>query len=210
MDVLATDGTLLLRRMNSADYGTMARWLSDPRVLTWFGGRDRPMSIMDIRAKYEPRLTGKVPTTCLIAESDGAPVGYIQFYRWKDYPADAAVLKVSTLDNPYGLDIFIGLPELWGTGLGGRMLRLLLRHLFDAIGVRRVALSAMSHNYRAQRAYARIGFRRVRLVPDAELHEGVARDEWLMIIDRRAFEQAAARAAVDPGPTATGTTEPHQ
>ncbi len=208
MDVLATEGSLVLRRMTSADYGTMARWLSDPRVLAWFGGRDRPMSIMDIQAKYEPRLSGQVPTTCLIAESAGSAVGYIQFYRWRDYPADASVLKVSTLDNPYGLDIFIGRPELWGTGLGRRMLRLLLRHLFDAIGVRRVALSAMSHNYRAQRAYTRVGFRRVRLVPDAELHEGVARDEWLMIIDRQAFVQAATRTGADQDSHAAGSIAP--
>jgi aminoglycoside 6'-N-acetyltransferase len=45
----------------------------------------------------------------------------------------------------------------------------------------------MSHNYRAQRAYQKAGFRRVRLVPDAEVHEGVARDEWLMVADRHSY-----------------------
>ncbi|MGA8113368.1 MAG: GNAT family N-acetyltransferase [Actinocatenispora sp.] len=190
MDVLATDGELTLRGMTEDDYGVMARWLSDPRVLAWFGGRDRPMSRIDIAEKYAPRLAGKVPTHCLIAETTDGPVGYLQFYRWKDYPADASVLGLSTMDDPYGLDLFVGRPELWGTGVGSRMVRLLLAHLFDTVGVRRVALSAMAHNYRAQRAYAKVGFRRVRLVPDAELHEGVVRDEWLMIADRNSFEQA--------------------
>ena len=192
MDVLATDGELVLRRMTAADYVTMARWLSDPRVLIWFGGRDRPMSTMDIKEKYEPRLAGRVPSTCLIAELDGDPIGYVQYYRWRDYQADASALGLSTLDNPYGLDIFIGRPELWGAGLGGRMLRALLGHLFGVIGARRVALSTLAHNYRALRAYARVGFRRVRLVPHAELHEGVSRDEWLMVIDRAGYRNGAA------------------
>jgi aminoglycoside 6'-N-acetyltransferase len=197
MDVLAADGDLVLRRMrdDDADYAVMARWLSDPRVLEWFGGRDRPMSKIDVCEKYRPRLSGKVPTTCLIAECGQKPVGYLQFYRWRDYPADATVLGLSTLDNPYGVDLFVGHPELWGTGLGSRMLRLLLGHLFDRAGARRVALSAMAHNYRAQRAYAKVGFRRIRLVPDAEVHEGVARDEWLMIADRNSY-----RAATVPAP----------
>lgn len=195
MDVLAKDGELVLRRMTAADYVTMARWLSDPRVLTWFGGRDRPMSAMDIEAKYEPRIAGQVPTTCVIAELAGEPVGYVQYYRWRDYQTDASALGLSTLDNPYGLDIFIGRPELWGAGLGSRMLRALLGHLFERIGTRRVVLSTLAHNYRAQRAYARVGFRRMRLVPDSELHEGVSRDEWLMVIDRAGYQ---ARIAV-PG-----------
>lgn len=192
MDVLASDGELVLRRMTAADYGTRARWLSDPRVLIWFGGRDRPMSTMDIKEKYEPRLAGRVPITCLIAELDGEPVGYVQYYRWRDNQVDASALGLSTLDNPYGLDIFIGRPELWGAGLGGRMLRALLGHLFDVVGARRVALSTLAHNYRAQRAYAKVGFRRVRLVPDSELHEGVSRDEWLMVIDRAGYRARAA------------------
>lgn len=200
MDVLATDGELTLRRMTEADYGVMSRWLSDPRVLAWFGGRDRPMSRLDIAEKYAPRLAGRVPTTCLIAEIGEEPVGYIQFYRWKDHHRDASVLGLSTIDDPYGLDLFVGRPGLWGTGVGTRMLRLLLAHLFDTIGTRRVALAAMAHNYRAQRAYRKVGFRRVRLVPDAEMHEGVVRDELLMVVDRASFAATTTPPAGDPGP----------
>lgn len=199
MDTLV-DGELALRPMREDDFPTMARWLSDARVLTWFGGRDRPMSLLDVTAKYRPRLAGTVPTTCLIAELDAVPVGYVQYYRWRDHSADAAVLGLSTLDNPYGLDLFVGRTELWGTGLGSRMLRLLLGHLFGTLGARRVALSAMSHNYRALRAYAKVGFRRVRLVPGAEVHEGVARDEWLMVTDRTSYARAGRTDADRAGP----------
>jgi aminoglycoside 6'-N-acetyltransferase len=190
MDAVSSDGELTLRPMVTGDFGTMARWLSDPRVLEWFGGRDRPMSYGDVRARYRPRLTGEQPTACVIAELAGRPVGYLQYYRWRDFPRDAAALRLSTLDNPYGLDLFVGEPELWGTGVGTRMLRLLLRHLFGTLGVRRVVLSTMTHNYRAQRAYAKAGFRKVRLVPAAEVHEGVARDEWVMVADRGTHRQA--------------------
>jgi aminoglycoside 6'-N-acetyltransferase len=190
MDAVVGDGDLLLRRMADGDYATMARWLSDPRVLEWFGGRDRPMSYGDVRTKYQPRLRGEVPTTCLIAELAGRPVGYLQYYRWRDYPQDAGTLRLSTLDNPFGLDLFVGEPDRWGTGVGTRMLRLLLGHLFGTLGARRVALSAMTHNYRAQRAYAKAGFRKVRMVPAVEMHEGVARDEWVMVADRASHRQA--------------------
>ncbi|BCJ38997.1 hypothetical protein Athai_65000 [Actinocatenispora thailandica] len=194
VDVLV-DGDLTVRPMVDDDFATMAGWLSDPRVLSWFGGRDRPMSLLDITAKYTPRLAGTVPVHCLIAEYHGMPVGYLQYYRWRDFTADAAALRLSTLDNPYGMDLFIGRPELWGAGLGSRMLRLVLDHLFGTLGARRVALSAMSHNYRAQRAYQKVGFRRVRLVPDAEVHEGVARDEWLMVADRNSYTHRDAADA---------------
>lgn len=184
MDALVSEGELTLRPMRAGDFATMARWLSDPRVLEWFGGRDRPMSYDDVRSKYLPRLTGQLPTACVIAELAGRPVGYLQYYRWRDFPRDAAALRLILLDNPYGVDLFVGEPELWGSGTGTRMLRLLLRHLFGTLGVRRVVLSTMTHNYRAQRAYAKAGFRKVRLVPGAEMHEGVARDEWVMVADR--------------------------
>jgi aminoglycoside 6'-N-acetyltransferase len=190
MEPLVSDSELALRPMVAGDFGTMARWLSDPRVLEWFGGRDRPMSYGDVRAKYRPRLAGEQPTVCVIAELAGKPIGYLQYYRWRDFPRDATALRLTTLDNPYGLDLFVGEPELWGTGTGTRMLRLLLRYLFGTLGVRRVALSTMTHNYRAQRAYAKAGFRKVRLVPAAEVHEGVARDEWVMVADRGSYRQA--------------------
>lgn len=200
MDVLASDGDLALRPMAMADCPVLARWLSDPRVLEWFGGRDRPMSLVDVRHKYGPRLRGEVPVRCLIAELAGQPIGYLQYYRWRDHPRDAAAIGLSTSDNPYGLDLFVGDPARWGTGLGGRLLRLLLGHLFDTVGTRRVVLTAMTHNYRAIRTYERVGFRRVRLVPGAEVHEGVARDEWVLVIDRAAYRVSSRAASGPPAP----------
>ncbi len=186
MVVVVRERELVLRslRDSAADYALLARWLSDPRVLEWFGGRDRPMSVRDVQARYRPRLHGDVPVHCLVTELDGRCVGYLQYYRWRDFPRDATALRLSTVDNPYGVDTFVGEPELWGTGLGTRALRLLVGHLFEDLHARRVALSVMAHNLRAQRAYQKVGFRKVRLVPANQLHEGVARDEWLMVARR--------------------------
>ena len=52
-------------------------------------------------------------------------------------------------------------PAWYGRGLGGEATRLMVRHGFEAVGLRRITLDVLARNPRAIRAYEQAGFRRI-------------------------------------------------
>jgi len=54
--------------------------------------------------------------------------------------------------------IFIAEAEYWSKGYGQEAMRLLLRHAFDDLGLRRVWLTVFDDNLRAIRSYEKCGF----------------------------------------------------
>lgn len=159
------------------DLCVMSRWLSDPRVLEFYEGRDNPHDVEMIRHAFIRKTTEKGETPCIV-ELDRRPVGYLQFY-----PVDAdGVVEygLNASETVYGLDQFIGEPDLWGRGVGRAMIRLVLEHLFREQGAQRVVLDPVVENLRAIRCYEACGFRRAKLLPGHEMHEGRLRDCWLM------------------------------
>ena len=167
--VLISDADLSLRLMrdDEDDYAQMSAWLSDPRVLEFYEGRDSPYSIEDVREQYSPRLMAAEGVTPCFIEYDKAAIGYVQFYPMEEI-------------NVWGLDQFIGVPELWNRGLGTRVVRLMVDYLFSTRGAVKCVLDPQAVNERAIRCYEKAGFRKVRLLPASELHEGEYRDCWLM------------------------------
>lgn len=187
MLIQSGDLTLRLMRDDEDDYATMARWLTDPRVLEFYEGRDNPFPIERVRQEYSPRVMANDGVTPCLFELDGAPVGYAQFYPIDEdgrieYDLDSS----KDLNGMFGIDQFIGQPELWGTGLGTRGVRLLLRYLFDDLAASEVILDPHTSNLRAIRCYEKVGFRKVKMLPAHELHEGFTHDCWLMSITRGA------------------------
>lgn len=57
-----------------------------------------------------------------------------------------------------GVGIFIGEEEHWSKGYGQQAMRLILRHAFSDLGLRRVYLTVLDDNPRAIRAYEKCGF----------------------------------------------------
>lgn len=185
---------LALRRLTPADAPLLAKWLSDPRVLEYYEGRDHPFDEAAIRAKFIARNESAI-TQCVVLHQ-GAPLGYVQFY-----PLDAADLAEYAYPpglRAFGMDLFIGEPEQWGRGLGTRLVAGVVGHLIAAHGAQRVTLDPHVDNPRAIRCYEKAGFRIVRLLPRHELHEGKWRDCWLM--ERAAPPALAPQSSA--GPTA--------
>ncbi|HYG73095.1 MAG TPA: GNAT family N-acetyltransferase [Actinomycetota bacterium] len=179
---VATDGELVLRRLRDdpEDYASMGRWLSDERVLEFYGGRDAPLDPTRAAADYLETTGPDGPTFGCVIELDARPIGYVQFYRWLDHPEDAARIGM-TEPGAYGIDLFIGEPELWGRGLGTRTVELVVRHLVEERAAMLMTLDPLTTNARAIRAYEKAGFRKDRIVTDTQLHEGEHRDLWLMV-----------------------------
>ncbi|MBA3825473.1 MAG: GNAT family N-acetyltransferase [Ktedonobacterales bacterium] len=174
--MLWQDGELALREITEDDVDLMARWLTDPAVLGYYEGRDRPHNADLVREVFFNAHVGD-ETRCIILAAQ-APIGYLQFYRVTGdevgeygYPLDAAL---------YGLDLFIGEPDYWNRGIGTRLLTGILPYLHEHQGAERVIVDPQMWNSRAIRSYEKAGFRKVRALPQHELHEGELRDAWLM------------------------------
>ena len=161
-----TDLSIRPLRDDDHDYELLSRWLSDPRVLEFYEGRDSPLSLEAARNEFSTQAMAEENNTPCIIEYRNEPIGYLQLYP-TDPPA-------------WGLDQFIGLPEHWNHGLGTRTVSLMLRYLFQVKLASKCVLDPHLTNLRAIRCYEKAGFRKVKLLPKHELHEGELRDCWLM------------------------------
>jgi aminoglycoside 6'-N-acetyltransferase len=183
MAELISDGELSIRLMRDEldDYQVMAKWLSDPRVLEFYEGRDHAMPLDQIQAEYAPHIRGEDDVAPCLIILESAPIGYLQFYRVGEDSRNSYGLAADyDLESVYGIDQFIGEVSCWNRGLGTRSVLLLLRYLFQTKGARRVILDPHVTNLRAIRCYEKCGFRKVKILRAHEMHEGVLRDVWLM------------------------------
>jgi aminoglycoside 6'-N-acetyltransferase len=182
---VAGDADLSVRLMRDerSDYELMSGWLSDDRVLEFYDGRDNPLSVEGAREKYGPRSRGEAAVASCILELEGKPIGYLQFYPTDDFDEWRTLIGLEPDPARYSLDIFIGEPELWNQGLGTRALRSVLGHLFAQRHASAVVITPFAWNERAIRCYEKAGFRKVRFLPEVEMHEGKLQDEWLMVAE---------------------------
>ncbi|MEX0762712.1 MAG: GNAT family N-acetyltransferase [Dehalococcoidia bacterium] len=107
---------------------------------------------------------------------------YTRFHRDDlEFPSPWSVrLAIDTLDGEhigncmyYDIDfgkrqaelgIMIGARAYWSRGYGTDAVRTLLRHIFTETALERVYLHTLSHNFRAQRSFAKAGFQPVQRV----------------------------------------------
>lgn len=178
--ILATDGRLTVRPMSAAptDYVLMAKWLSNPALLEFYEGRDQQFDLKRVKAEFGPRALGQDRVVPCIIEMNGIAVGYIQFYPLDD--SERAEYGIAPGERAVGLDLFIGDPGRWGSGLGPRVLRAMIRFLIRERDATVVVVDPHVTNERAIRAYEKAGFVKTKLLPGHELHEGALRDCWLM------------------------------
>ena len=178
----AESGDLAIRRMrdDDLDYHCMARWLIDERVLQFYEGRDNPYTIGKVRDRYGPRTQGEAGVISCIMIYKGSPIGYMQYYQ----VLDGIPYGVNATRGDYGVDLFIGEPDVWDQGIGTHALSMLLDYLFAEMRGKRILIDPLVTNHRAIRCYEKCGFTKLKLLPKHELHEGAYRDAWLMVIER--------------------------
>jgi aminoglycoside 6'-N-acetyltransferase len=170
-------------RGDAGDYTLMVRWLNEPHVCEWWDYDEPPMTLEQAVADYrECTLPGGSTTACII-EYDGRPIGYCQFYPWSDEVDSAREIGFEPQPGWWGLDIFIGEPELTGQGLGARASILLSKYLKKNHGAAAVALTTSVENKRAIGAYEKAGFRRQAHVLDTDTKYGRRVPSWLMVSD---------------------------
>ena len=178
-------GNVTVRMLTEADddMQAMVTWLSDPRVLEWFEGRDKPAVLDTVRSHYSSSALATDGVCGCIIEVAQQPVGYIQFLDVSRYAVEYGYSAQDDLSDVWACDMFVGDVDRWGQGIGTASLSVVLDHLFVQRMARRVLIDPRVVNERAVHMYEKVGFRRVRVLPDHEFHEGRAWDNWLMSLD---------------------------
>lgn len=166
-----------IRPLRPADAGAIRRMVMDPEVahllFEEIGGPPPSAFIMGIMIALG-RLSGRPDFA--IVERSGRVIGCVRLWR------------ISYRNRSAMLTIFIGDKSRWGKGYGTDALRVVLRHAFGPMELRRVELHVFDFNHRAIRSYEKAGFvregvRRQALARDGRYHDilvmGVLRDEFM-------------------------------
>ncbi|RLQ95917.1 GNAT family N-acetyltransferase [Falsibacillus albus] len=167
--------SILVRELEEKDVYLLSKWLSDPAVLQYYEGRDRPHNQEMIYEHYYSRerdLTG-----CII-EYNQKEIGYLQFYPLSNH--EKAEYGYGEQEKLFGMDQFIGEPEYWNRGIGTKLIRMMISHIKDCHHPQKLIMDPQEWNERALRCYEKCGFRRVKLMPKHEFHEGELRNCWLI------------------------------
>ncbi|MBI3429981.1 MAG: GNAT family N-acetyltransferase, partial [Actinobacteria bacterium] len=132
-------GRVELRSIKQDDFELLFRWLNDPEVYRWWGGK--PIDSDIIQQKYlglrRPQVDG------YIIEITGIPIGYAQRHQ--------------TGDHEGSIDLFLA-PEMRGRGYGGDAVGTLVEYLTQVEGWRRITVDPEQDNIPAQRFWRKLGF----------------------------------------------------
>ncbi|TAJ21545.1 MAG: N-acetyltransferase [Dehalococcoidia bacterium] len=167
-----------LRAIEPEDIDRYLTWLNDPEVTRWLAQR-YPIGREGERQILERLSRANGYDNAAFAVDDrlsGEHLGTISLF---DVRPESRVAE---------LGIFIGAKARWGEGIGYDALVTLLRFGFWEMNLRRVELSVLDGNVRAKALYERVGFVEVGRRPGHWYKRGASIDDFLMSIEREAFE----------------------
>jgi aminoglycoside 6'-N-acetyltransferase len=96
----------------------LQKWLAAPHVAVWW---NEHFDLANLEAKYGPGIDGSEPIHVYLIQFQGVPIGWIQWYRWRDFPKHA--IQLGADHRAAGIDLAIGEIEMTGHGLGPAAIR---------------------------------------------------------------------------------------
>ena len=148
-DVLLADGVLLLRPFTEGDWGLVAPWVTDARVLRFTDCvGERPMAeVQGIYRGVSQRAE------LFVIERDGVAVGdgWLQEMNSPRIIGAFPGLRISRIDLQLA-------PEVWGQGVGSRAIRLMTGRAFDRGDDLVFGVDIADFNERSRRAFLRCGY----------------------------------------------------
>ncbi|HEY6620715.1 MAG TPA: GNAT family N-acetyltransferase [Steroidobacteraceae bacterium] len=148
------------RALERSDFPLLKRWLSEPHVDAWW---HEPLDLAGLERKYGPRIDATDPTHVFIIERAVRPIGWIQWYRWSDYPKHAAQLEAEP--DAAGIDLSIGELSLIGMGIGSMAIRqFILTVLASNPRITAIVTDPEERNGRSCRSFEKAGFIQVKAV----------------------------------------------
>jgi len=155
-----SDEVLSFRPLRLGDLPLLQRWLSMPHIDEWW---HQPLDAAGVQAKYAPCIDGSEPTRVFLMEYRGQPIGWIQWYRWADYPRHAGLLGAEP--EAAGVDLAIGEVRMLGRGLGPHAIRLFMNQVvFSDPAITACVSDPETRNTRSVRAFEKAGFQVIRTV----------------------------------------------
>ena len=107
---------LTLRRLENEDVDIVKDWLMKEYVAQWFG--DASEWLFEINHRHEQFAFIKH----FIAEENGVPIGFCQYYNWnKAFEEDMD----SEPSGSFGIDYMLGEESMLGKGLGKQLVKLI-------------------------------------------------------------------------------------
>ena len=165
---------LKVRELQKKDNILLSKWLSDPLVLEFYEGRDNSFNVEKVNKEFYN--DDRDVTRCIVMYEE-VSIGYIQYYL-----VNAATSSISVEHDEvvYGLDQFIGESTYCNMGIGTQLVTSMVDFLVEQKHADKVMMDPQINNKRAIRCYEKCGFKKIRMLPQHEWHEGAYRDCWLM------------------------------
>lgn len=145
--MIISQDNLVIRSATPADAQTLCDWWNDGSVMVHVGYPNglgtTPQAVLKDLNKWE------AGSELLILEVDKVSVGEMNYQTVKDGVAE--------------IHIKICRSDFQDKGYGTRLIKMLIRHLFNELGFRKIILDTNQKNTRAQHVYEQMGFKRVRV-----------------------------------------------
>lgn len=123
-------------------------------------------------------FTSDLKETRCIVKFEDFDIGYIQFYELEQQ--DLINFGLDQSEIIYGTDQFIGETKYWNNRIGQLLMQSMIDYLTEQKGADLIVVDPQTWNARAIACYEKVGFKKVKLLPKHEWHEGKFRDSWLM------------------------------
>lgn len=178
--------SIALRLATEEDIPLIHDWLNKPHVVEWWGGEQARPTLAEVSEHYAPSVLIESSVTPYIAMLGDNPIGYAQSYvalasggGWWEDETDPGVR---------GIDQLLANSAQLNKGLGTRVVRALVKLLFDDPAVTKIQSDPAPTNLRAIRCYEKAGFvqQKVITTPDGPA--------VYMVQTRQAFENVRSEA----------------
>jgi len=161
---------LYLRPLEESDLDRCLQWINDPELLSTLGRRF-PMNRAREREWLEGHYKRETGLALAIALKDG-----------ERHIGNCGLHAIDPFNRSAEFGLLIGEKEAWGKGYGPEAGRLIVGFGFRELCLHRIGLRVYSHNQRAQRAYAKLGFIKEGVLRESYYRGGVFHDTIVMSI----------------------------
>lgn len=148
------DFSISFKKLVPADLTLLTKWLGEPHVNAWW---HEALTLEEVQRRYAPRISGSEPCHVYIILNSLIPVGFIQWYRWADYPAHS--LQLEAPSDSAGIDLAIGEKDLVGRGFGTLAICQFVKEVvFEDSSLSSVLADPEERNTRSIGAFKKAGF----------------------------------------------------
>jgi RimJ/RimL family protein N-acetyltransferase len=179
-NVILSDGQLTLRPMTENDWDLLFKWDNDPEVLYYSEGGNVTSNEIEVLHIIYRGVSREAFN--FIIEFDDRPIGWC----WLQKMNLDRILSLFPGKDIRRIDMAIGEKDLWGKGIGTRMIGMLTRFAFKQENADAVfGCSVADYNLRSKRTFERNGYKVFHQVPEPEGSK--AEFIWDLIITRHEY-----------------------